>query len=75
MWLNRNVETYIDNLDAFNKYCDSNVRNAVPKDIIDSADNLADKYKLISYEYPVEPVFTHCDLHFGNMIFDCESKK
>ena len=75
VWLNRNVETYIDNLDAFNKYCDSNVRNAVPKDIINSADNLAEKYKQISSEYPATPVFVHCDLHFGNMIFDCESKR
>lgn len=75
VWLNRNVETYIDNLDAFNKYCDFNVRKALPKDIINSADNLAEKYKQISSEYPATPVFVHCDLHFGNMIFDCESKR
>lgn len=74
-WLKRDVETYVDNLDAFNGYCDKNVRNILPKYIINIADNLADKYKKISSKYPARPVFTHCDLHFGNMIFDCETKQ
>lgn len=74
-WLKRNVETYVDNLDAFNGYCDINVRNILPKDIINSADNLADIYKKISSKYPACPVFAHCDLHFENMMFDYETKR
>ncbi|MCL2017430.1 MAG: aminoglycoside phosphotransferase family protein [Alphaproteobacteria bacterium] len=64
----------IDSLDVFNRYLDK-VRNLFSNDQIKKIMATADDYKRLSAEHPVQPVFCHSDLHFGNLMFDADAKK
>lgn len=69
------VSDYQENLDLFNKNLTEHVRDYVGPDGVEQLREIYQRYKFLSTNYPVKPVFVHGDLHYGNLMFDKKSKK
>lgn len=74
-WLQNASLHYADSLEVFEEYFPESVKKQFTDEQIKQINAVRDRYKTLSEEYPVKPVLTHCDLHFGNMMFDIKSKK
>lgn len=73
-WLGKAPETYIDSLKTFDGLFCERIRKILPNDLVSQINTLIDTYKQVSISAPVKPVLCHCDLHFGNMMFDKKTR-
>ena len=67
--------TYQDTIRVFNEYFSPEIRALFSDAEIAEIQNISDNYEKLSIQHPAAPVLTHCDLHFGNMMFDVEQKR
>ncbi|MBR6010321.1 MAG: phosphotransferase [Alphaproteobacteria bacterium] len=69
------VSDYKDILHLFYKNFTEDVQKCFNDADTERIRKLCNRYEYLSTHYPVELVLVHADLHFGNMMFDVESKK
>lgn len=69
------VSDYKDILHLFYKNFTEDVQKCFNDADTERIRKLCNRYEYLSTNYPVELVLVHADLHFGNMMFDVESKK
>lgn len=74
-WLQDAPLHYTDSLEVFDEYFPDTVKKQFTDEQIQHINAVRDRYKYLSEQCPVKPVLTHCDLHFGNMMFDINTKK
>lgn len=74
-WLDRPPLEYTDSLEAFDEYFPKSVQQQFTTEQIQKIRAVRDRYAYLSKNFPVKPVLTHCDMHFGNMMFDTSKKQ
>lgn len=74
-WLGKEPLQYTGCLEAFDEYFPKIVQAQFTNAQIQRIYAVRDRYKHLAEEHPVKPVLTHCDLHFGNMMFDINTKR
>ena len=68
------ISDYKDNISVFHKYFSQDVQKHLNKLDIDKINKICDRYEYLSINYPVQNVLVHADLHFGNMMFNTQTK-
>ncbi len=74
-WLGKEPLQYTDSLEAFDEYFLDAVKKQFTDEQIQRIYAVRERYKHLSEQHPIKPVLTHCDLHFGNMMFDINTKR
>lgn len=69
------VSDYTTAIDAFNKYYTDKVRACFSSTDQNRIQQLCDRYKYLSLNHPVQNVLVHADMHFGNLMFNKETKQ
>ena len=70
-----NTQTPADSINTFNTYFSDAVRAQFSDADLARVQAVCDRYKYLSENYPVAPVITQCDFHFGNLMFDTDKQK
>lgn len=69
------VSDYTTAIEAFNKYYTDNVRACFSATDQEKIQQLCERYRYLSVNYPVKNVLVHADIHFGNLMFNKETKQ
>ena len=69
------VSDYTTAIEAFNKYFTDKVRACFSEPDQEKIQQLCERYRYLSLNHPVKNVLVHADIHFGNLMFNKESKQ
>ena len=69
------VGDYKQNIAMFNRYFSDDVKKCFSSADIQRINAVCDRYEYLSTHYPVDLVLVHADMHFGNFMFDKNTKK
>ena len=69
------VGDYKQNIAMFNEYFSDEVKQYFSPADIERINAVHERYEHLSTHYPVELVLVHADMHFGNFMFDTNTKK
>lgn len=69
------VSDYTTAIEAFNKYYTDKVRACFSATDQEKIQQLCERYRYLSVNHPVKNVLVHADIHFGNLMFNKESKQ